>query len=763
MASYISFTRDPNNPGMAIARTADGGTETVPLDVAQQSGALPLDAGMDPAAAPMGPPPPPAVLPPDAAGAPQPLPMAAPGGAPGDVPRTFSGPAEMAPVPDAQSQAIEPDMLGQFQHIPATVTPVLDTVTTQNVFPASPEERLAAFDETQALQFGAGREGIDASLDAERASLVARDDSLTKRITGQSVDPVTGQLTGEPGGLTREVAERDAQIEEMQRIQQITAQTPISEADFWGPGVGRRIMAGLAVALGGIGNILMGRPGADNPVMGIINRSIDNFLRAQMEAKSSTLAHRGRMLGDLKQAQATAKLQLLGLVERQLDTQAQLAALDAKGDAAYQQLRANLAAARGQVEQQIYAQAQGQVQRRVDQKLTAAQSPMQQMIRKLAPGVPPGKELELWQEATGTGAGQGDLLNKVEVVDRVRELATRLRGLVGEDGHLPTKEGLTLDRFAPFRELMARWDWSEESKKAVQEKNYMAAIQLEMKRALNNTRLVDSNLDAQGVAGILDAGDTATTMAALEQFVNQADGALRATASRYFEDPATAIDFARNRMRHAKGTSDVLSRGRPVGQAPPARPAVGADGVPEAIRAPAPAPEPVPEPPESLRRDDSDDLVGAVQQHASAAGLNPDAMLTAIGPESGGKADAKNPLSSAAGIFQATDSTARALGYESARDLASRPRAEQAEAMVRYFAKNERLKQLGDKATDVDYYMAIAAPAAVGAPMEQIVYKRGTEEFKANAHTWGATADEEGIRVRDIVRWYLKNRRGKVS
>jgi hypothetical protein len=742
MASYISFTPDPNNPGMVIATKADGSTETVPQEVAVIATTVPqAPTAFDPATQQPLPP-----------GTPQP-PEPAPG-------------VEMTPAPDAQSQAIGPDMLSQFQHIPATVTPVLDTVTTTNVFPASPEERLAAFDETQALQFGAGREGIDASLDAERASLVARDDSLTKRITGQSVDPVTGQLTGEPGGLTREVAERDAQIEEMQRIQQITAQTPISEADFWGPGVGRRIMAGLAVALGGIGNILMGRPGADNPVMGIINRSIDNFLRAQMEAKSSTLAHRGRMLGDLKQAQATAKLQLLGLVERQLDTQAQLAALDAKGDAAYQQLRANLAAARGQVEQQIYAQAQGQVQQRVEQKLRPAVTPMQQAIRQFAPETPEGKEMEVWENATGTKPGQGDMLNKVATVDRVRALATALKGVAGKDAfgnpELPTKEGLTLDRFAPFRELMARWGWSEESKKAVQEKNYMAAIQLEMKRALNNTRLVDSNLDAQGVASILDAGDTATTFAALDDFVEQADNALRAQAARHFpHNPAGAIDFMRNRMLYTKGTKDVLSRGRPVGQAPPARPAVGADGVPEAIR--APAPEPVPEPPESLRRDDSDDLVGAVQQHASAAGLNPDAMLTAIGPESGGKADAKNPLSSAMGVFQATDATARSLGYESARDLASRPRAEQAEAMVRYFARNKRLKQLGDKATDVDYYMAIAAPEAVGAPMEQLVYKRGTENFKANAHTWGATADEEGIRVRDIVRWYLKNRRGKVS
>ncbi len=111
---------------------------------------------------------------------------------------------------------------------------------------------------------------------------------------------------------------------------------------------------------------------------------------------------------------------------------------------------------------------------------------------------------------------------------------------------------------------------------------------------------------------------------------------------------------------------------------------------------------------------------------AEKAGLDFEQILPLMRTESGGDPTIKNKMgSSASGLFQFTDETARNAGLKSAAEYATLPPAEQIRLGL------ERFKKIGldENSTRDDFAMANAAPGYVGKSDDTVIdqYKAGTK------------------------------------
>lgn len=111
----------------------------------------------------------------------------------------------------------------------------------------------------------------------------------------------------------------------------------------------------------------------------------------------------------------------------------------------------------------------------------------------------------------------------------------------------------------------------------------------------------------------------------------------------------------------------------------------------------------------------SNSLYDIIGQYARALSVPVDALVRIIFFESGFNPQAKNPNSSARGLIQFTDSTARSLGFNDSLDLVTRlPSIEsQLTAIYNYLVKNH--------CTGVaeNVYLGIFYPAALSWPLSQ--------------------------------------------
>jgi hypothetical protein len=86
----------------------------------------------------------------------------------------------------------------------------------------------------------------------------------------------------------------------------------------------------------------------------------------------------------------------------------------------------------------------------------------------------------------------------------------------------------------------------------------------------------------------------------------------------------------------------------------------------------------------------------------------------------------KSPVSSATGLIQFMRKTAAYLGTSTVA-LAKMSAVQQLDYVQRYFAPHApRIRSLEDM------YMAIIWPAAIGKPIDQVLWPRGTAQYKAN-------------------------------
>ena len=113
---------------------------------------------------------------------------------------------------------------------------------------------------------------------------------------------------------------------------------------------------------------------------------------------------------------------------------------------------------------------------------------------------------------------------------------------------------------------------------------------------------------------------------------------------------------------------------------------------------------------------------------ADALGLDPDWISTVISIESRWNPRAKNPNSSASGLIQFIESTAKALGTTTAA-IRSMSTSEQLELVRRYLQPYaRRIKSVGDT------WLAVFYPAALGKPDSHIIGAEGSQAYEANAN-----------------------------
>jgi hypothetical protein len=113
---------------------------------------------------------------------------------------------------------------------------------------------------------------------------------------------------------------------------------------------------------------------------------------------------------------------------------------------------------------------------------------------------------------------------------------------------------------------------------------------------------------------------------------------------------------------------------------------------------------------------------------ALGLGMDPDHLAAVISFETGGtfSPSIKNPGSSATGLIQFMESTARRLGTTTA-ELAGMSVIEQLDWVARYFASwSGRLHSVAD------VYMAVFAPVGVGQAESFVLYADPTAAYQAN-------------------------------
>lgn len=139
-------------------------------------------------------------------------------------------------------------------------------------------------------------------------------------------------------------------------------------------------------------------------------------------------------------------------------------------------------------------------------------------------------------------------------------------------------------------------------------------------------------------------------------------------------------------------------------------------------------------------------------RQANERGYDPDAIATVISFESGFKPDAKNPGSTASGLIQFLDKTAKDLGVPGgAAQIRTMSALEQLPLVMRYF---ERARARNSWRL-VDYYLAVWAGRGMGQPDSAALAERGTPTYDLNA---GLDRDGDGVITIGDVRARIESR-----
>lgn len=157
--------------------------------------------------------------------------------------------------------------------------------------------------------------------------------------------------------------------------------------------------------------------------------------------------------------------------------------------------------------------------------------------------------------------------------------------------------------------------------------------------------------------------------------------------------------------------------------------------------------------PESLG--DGEDLEDELLIQAGEHGFDPDELRPIMSGEGGGAdGQGKNKRSSASGVFQFTDKTAKAYGLKNAAAYRALPVQQQVALGL------QRFKDLGldENATADDFAVAQAAPTLLGKPPETVVYRKDSDEWNKNPG-W-RPADGGDITIASIQAYYRKHRGG---
>lgn len=526
---YVS-TRPSDDPGFVVATNEQGVEEVIPEQVAEENLMAEPQAPMPAPADPM---------------MTQAPPMSEFGEPLDQAPPAFQNPAQpksVLPTPETALADPGADPNSAFPGIPAVpagVAPqVTDTLSTD--FPAeAPQVRQDRLQQASTESEQADIRAEEGRLRGVGAGLAAGQSALTPRVDQQR------QLIDES------LVKRD----EEQKMLNAIEETPLDERGFWAD-TGRTAAAVFALAMSGF---VQGVRGGENTALRILDNSLDRHIKNQLNQRNSAIRRRERAIGSLDAAVSSARMQLAGLLDKQLDMTAQQAGMSAQGNATVDAIRARHAAIRVDGMNKIGAEVDQRTQRTIQDTQTKAKpavTPFEQRLQSM------GQDLENWEKATSNATGKGDLITKINNADRLDETSAALDALAAANGGvLPDKEAFTLDRVKFIRNFRARMG-DDSSIAAISEDQLMNRALLALKQSIGNSKLVDSNTDAASVQMTFNTPLTGQTLQGVRDLAKQAHQGVNAVASQYGRGrESDLIALARERSERARlGSTDLNER-----------------------------------------------------------------------------------------------------------------------------------------------------------------------------------------------------------
>lgn len=724
--TVVSVENMDVDPSWSVVTYADGRTETLPTS---QANALPK---MPPPA----PPPAPVAAGPDpgfqltpeqqamtSASPETTMTSGAPGGQPVPTPEELDPLQPAGPLPGTLTATAQPAGAPGAAPLSAAGAPGGDTSQTASV--ATTESTPAVDTQQNISQYRQGVEqtanALDEQAQGEQNAKITENQSLL-----QSNEARQKQLVD------------DAKLaaihtDEARKALQAIEDTPIEE-DFFKGSPGRQVGAWVALALSGfLQGATQGRNPALAQMMQALQHAQDRFVADQRADRTSKFNQRLKMLDDAKATEASIRMQIPALIEKHAQLEAQklgLAELPPAVSTAAAQMRVGAAAKSAELGQFV--------QRRTEERFQAEQKAGQgdQVPSELAQiGVSDKAHQQAMDEHHGA------LGTKVQVADQMKSDLAKLEAIAARhSGELPGQTFMSWSRLGAAPALARAGLGSAQEQ--VQAQQILDRFILAAKQG-GNVRLYDSDKENEAFIRAVNTGTPAETLAAIRDMTARAERNAVATASAYAPaHPREYLDYVRRTIGSggaqpaaAGGSTGIRERviipggdgntgggpapSSPLAQSPPgSQPGSGAN--------PASNPE--------MKLS----TLQAIHSEATQAGMNGDAIARIIRFESGGKADAKNP-SGATGLIQWMPQVfagmAKPAGYEGVRhsDLPDLTAEEQVPLAIQYFKEKFAAAGINPAHADVgDYYLAVAAPGAMGKSDSTVIYPKGSAAWAQN-------------------------------
>lgn len=615
-ATVDSILYDEADPSFVEVKFSDGRVSTMPASHAEAMPKTPADPMGVPGTTPMGPP-----------VAPPPAPEAAPGGfAPGPGLGASRGisPEDILAEEQAAQAAPAPQLVGvgvttgtgAARHDP--MTDIVSTGTPGGMMPAGASESQAqtqtdTVDDPDTMM-GRVDEGIEETARAEHLldnmRYSSQRDMLDAELDARDVQAEEAAKMARKAELERV---------EHERIYKAVEETPIDEDEFWSDSPGRTAGAWIALALSGF---LTGATRGQNPALGQMMQALDaaqdRWLANQQSSRNSQLRQREKLMGSAENARDTYRLQLSGIVEKRIQLESQREGL--QPPPALSTYTAKLGVKRAEAKNAIGSRVSESSTRTLqsEQKAVAPTGPQRRgdvVLRDLL-----GPDYQKRHQEAMVDKNLGDVVTSAT---ELQQAQSRLRALAEKYGGDLEGQNLVSWTRLGMAPLAARWG-SEAAKDQVEANTLIKQVKMAVKQAAGNSRLFDSNMEAEDFMKQLDTGESATTLAALDKVVSRANANAIGMASGFSRDPQKYIDFIRSTARNNPGLAGggAITPTRVLRAAP-------ASGDPEAQAigettggAPAPPPLEPPEAPGAVANPGTASLRGTYQRlRASKPGV----------------------------------------------------------------------------------------------------------------------------------------------
>jgi Transglycosylase SLT domain len=152
-------------------------------------------------------------------------------------------------------------------------------------------------------------------------------------------------------------------------------------------------------------------------------------------------------------------------------------------------------------------------------------------------------------------------------------------------------------------------------------------------------------------------------------------------------------------------------------------------------------------------------FIEEVEAMSARLKMDPNVLLSVFAFESGIRHDAKNPTSTASGLIQLMDFTAKEYGITTSELRKMNP-LEQLKIVERYYTRWAKISGVENVySIPENVYAAVAAPASLKYPLNRPVYKKGTENYSANP-AWDA--DKDGVITKgEFLKAIMSNKSSK--